>query len=388
MKLLRAPGAMWRPLAGVMVLMLGGLVRNAGAQAAGDSTNAPSVTPADTLPQRTFGAFVDTYYAWDFNRPRNFDRAYTTQPARHSEVNVNLAYVEAKWSGPRYRGRLALQWGTSVQANYAAEPKLGNVSGPNVSQFIQEATVGYQLAPTLWLDGGIFFSHVGLEGWISRDNLAYTRSLVADFSPYYEAGAKLTWTPSSKVTALVCLLNGWQNISKYNTPPATGVRIDYTPTSAVTITYDNFIGNATADSLPVHLRIYHDVVAQYSPNALWQLAANYSLGSQSRSTASGGTASWWGITTLAKYHATPRLALVGRVEEYSDPSQIIVVTGLPASFQTTGASIGTDVSFTGPVIWRTELRALRSTSAVWPSNLSGQYSANNTFAVTSLSVTF
>src|SRR5690606_6742924 len=39
-----------------------------------------------------FGAFVDGYYAWDFNRPRALDRAYTTQPARHNEFNVNLAY--------------------------------------------------------------------------------------------------------------------------------------------------------------------------------------------------------------------------------------------------------------------------------------------------------
>ena len=388
MKLSGTRGATWRELIGAIVLVLASLVSRAGAQAADSVAKTTTGTSADTLPQRTFGGFVDTYYAWDFNRPHNFDRAYTTQPARHAEFNVNLAYVETKWSGPRYRGRLALQWGTSVQANYAGEPKLGSVSGPNVSQFIQEATVGYQLGPALWLDAGIFFSHVGLEGWISRDNLSYTRSLVADFSPYYEAGAKLTWTPSSRLTATFCLLNGWQDVSNYNTPPATGVRIDYTPSPTVTLTYDNFIGNATADSVPVHLRIYHDVIAQYSPNAQWQFAANYSLGSQSRSTASGGTASWWGITTFAKYHAIPRLAFVGRAEKYSDPSQIIVVTGSPASFQTTGASIGTDVSFVGPMVWRTELRALRSTNAIWPSNVSGQYSANNTFAVTSLSVTF
>jgi len=40
---------------------------------------------ADTTPVRTYGGFVDTYYAWDFDRPPKFDRAYTTQPARHAE---------------------------------------------------------------------------------------------------------------------------------------------------------------------------------------------------------------------------------------------------------------------------------------------------------------
>jgi hypothetical protein len=245
-------------------------------------TVAPSAA-ADTNPVRTFGGFIDTYYAWDANQPHNFDRAYTTQPARHAEFNVNLVYIETKWSGPRYRGRLALQWGTSVQANYAGEPKIGGVSGPNVSQFIQEATVGYQLAPSVWLDGGIFFSHLGYEGWISRDNLSYSRSLVADFSPYYEAGVKLTWAATPKLTATFAIVNGWQDISVYNTPPAGGIRLDYTPTSKLTLTYDNFIGNAAPDSLPMQLRIYHDVVAQYTPNDKWQFAAVGSYGTQGRS---------------------------------------------------------------------------------------------------------
>jgi hypothetical protein len=85
----------------------------------GQAATTTSIAPAasDTSPKITFGGFVDGYYAFDFNRPVNFDRAYTTQPARHNEFNVNLAFVEAKIDGPGYRGRLALQTGTSVQSN-------------------------------------------------------------------------------------------------------------------------------------------------------------------------------------------------------------------------------------------------------------------------------
>ena len=206
-----------------------------------DSNSAPAPTQ-DSGPKVTLGGFVDTYYAWDFDRPNDFQRAYTTQPVRHAEFNVNLAYLEAKLSGPRYHGRLALQYGTSVQANYAGEPHLGSVSGPSVSQFIQEATVGYQISPSLWLDGGIFFAHLGYEGWISRDNLTYSRSMVAEFSPYYEAGAKLTWVVSPTLKATFALINGWQDISVYNTPPAGGVRVEYSPTSTLTLSYDDLVG--------------------------------------------------------------------------------------------------------------------------------------------------
>src|SRR5512144_1184310 len=102
----------------------------------------------DTTPRVTLGAFVDAYYAWDVGRPPSFDRSFaggalfTTQPARHDEFNVNLAFVEAKVDAPRHRGRLALQAGTSVQANYWGEPTNGQVSGPSLARVIQEATAG------------------------------------------------------------------------------------------------------------------------------------------------------------------------------------------------------------------------------------------------------
>src|SRR5512141_1871784 len=125
---------------------------------------------SDTSTTVSYGAFVDAYYAFDFNEPANFDRSFTTQAARHNEFNVNLAFLEAKLAGSRLRGRLALQAGTSVQSNYSGESQVGSVSGPSLARHIQEAVAGFQLAPGLWVDGGIFFSHIGMESFISRDN--------------------------------------------------------------------------------------------------------------------------------------------------------------------------------------------------------------------------
>src|SRR5437016_4087208 len=74
---------------------------------------------ADTTLKVGVGGFVDAYYAYDLARPRSLDRAFTTQAARHDEFNVNLAYLEATLAATRLRGRVAAQFGTSVQANYA-----------------------------------------------------------------------------------------------------------------------------------------------------------------------------------------------------------------------------------------------------------------------------
>jgi len=121
---------------------------------------------ADTATRITYGGFVDSYYAFDFGRPPTQDRSFasgnlfTTQPARHAEFNINLAFVEAKLDAPRLRGRVALQYGTSVQSNYLGEPTNGEISGPTASRHIQEAFAGYHVTPSLWVDGVIFFSNM------------------------------------------------------------------------------------------------------------------------------------------------------------------------------------------------------------------------------------
>jgi hypothetical protein len=349
--------------------------------------SAPDIAVRDTAPKIVVGAFLDGYYAWDFDRPNTFDRAYTTQPARHAEFNINLAFVQATITGPRYRGTLAFQIGTSVQANYAGEPHIGKISGSSTAQYIQQATAGYQLSSTLWIDGGVFYAHTGYEGWVSRDNLSYTRSLMADFSPYYEAGVKLTWTATPDVVVQFDVLNGWQDISNYNTPPAFGSRVDWTVSKVVTLSYDNFAGNVAPDSSAARIRFYNDWVAQYNPSDRWQFAAAFDYGLQSRTASANGTAAWYGTAVFAKYHPTSRVGIVARVERYADPSQVIVQTGLPASFEASGASVGVDVAPVSRLLWRTELRGFHSDHAVWPTHTSGKESHDDGFLVTSLALT-
>jgi hypothetical protein len=371
----------------LLVLLCGLMPLGIGAQSSPAPDTTKAVAAADTVPKITVGAFLDGYYAWDFDRPYNFDRAYTTQPARHAEFNINLAYLETKLTAPNFRGRLALQFGTSVQANYAGEPHIGGVSGPSVSQFIQEASAGYKLGPTLWIDGGIFAAHTGFEGFISRDNLTYSRSLMADFSPYYEAGVKVTWTPSAAVTAQLDVVNGWQDISNYNTPPAVGARVDYSVSPVLTLSYDNFVGNVAPDTAVPRVRFYNDWIAQYNPTGRWQFAAAFDLGLQSRTASADGTATWYGGALYAKYHPTARVGVVARVERYADPSRAIVQTNLPATLAVSGASLGVDVNPVPRILWRTEVRVLYDDRPVFPTHTVGNYSGHDGFVVTSLALT-
>jgi hypothetical protein len=94
-----------------------------------------------------FGAFLDSYYAYDFNRPE-VERAYSTQSVKHDEPAINLAHIEMKIQTERLRSRLALQAGDSVERNAVLEP--------GSSKYIQESYIGVKLGEKTWVDAGLF----------------------------------------------------------------------------------------------------------------------------------------------------------------------------------------------------------------------------------------
>lgn len=344
---------------------------------------------ADTAVTVTFGGFVDGYYAYDFNHPRTLDRAFTTQAARHDEFNINLAFISATLSAPHVRGRFAAQFGTSVQANYAAEPRLGTLSGPDLSRFIQEAVVGYQVAPTVWIDGGVFFSPFGSENWISRDNWTYTRSFIADNSPYYESGVRATWQVTPTLSAQLHLINGWQNISETNSDKSLGARVDYTPRSDVDFAYDAYVGNDQADSLPSQVRVWQEGIVQVKPTANLQLRGTFDYGLQRRPATVGGTGYWSGWAAMGRYQLTKSVAFGARAERYSDPEQIIVVTGQPFGLRVSGESVNIDIAPAPRLLWRTELRVLQAPDPIFThgGGLVSAASRHDTFIVTSVALT-
>jgi len=329
---------------------------------------------ADTSAHVTFGAFVDGYYAYDFNRPGGHDRAFTTQAQRHDEFNLNLAYVEARYQSSRARGRLALQAGTSVQANYAAEPD--SAAGfQNFLPLVQEAWAGISLAPTLWIDAGIFFSHIGSESWPSSDDPTYTRSLAAELSPYYETGVRAGWQarPSLAVTAVV--VNGWQNISETNHGKAAGLRLDWTASPAVTLSYSSFAGReASAATGEQGTRVFNDASARITPSSRVLIVPTFDVGSQDGDR-------WYAASLVGRYALTPAVAVNGRVERYDDRHGVIA-----PGLRVNGASLGIDVT-RGPAAWRAELRGLwGADEAIFPGRNGAE--THDLAAVSSIAVRF
>ncbi|MBX2994121.1 MAG: porin [Bdellovibrionaceae bacterium] len=345
---------------------------------------------AETERKVTWGGFVDTQYSYDFNSPPNGDRVFTTQPARSNEFNINLGFVEAKLDSSKIRARFALQAGTSVQSNYSSEPRRGSVSGGDLSRHIQEARIGYAVSERTWVDAGIFFAHVGAESWISRDNLTLTRSLTAEYSPYYLSGAKITHVWSDRLSTLLLVTNGWQNISENNTDKNLGTGIEYS-FDQITLAYNAMFGNEVSPDLngvarKGEFRHFHNfILKNRSPDRIeWIAQADFGF---QRKPDSSSYSSWWGTALAARYKLNEAQKVSLRLEHYEDLDQVIIVTGQGAPFNGTGGSIGFDQVLEEGLLWRNEVRYLAAAENLFPKD-GGSTAKDDTTVTTSLALSF
>jgi hypothetical protein len=341
---------------------------------------------SEPIKEIKFGGFVDTYYAYDFNIPKEHERAFTTQPVRHNEFNINLAYFEAILQRQNTRGRLALQYGNSVTKNTAAEPKQGATSGPNDAKIFQEAYVGTKIGEKTWVDMGIFLGNIGSESWISKDNWTYSRALFLDYVPYYSAGVRIEHEINSKQSAQLQILNGWGNMSENNHSKAIGFQFKNIINEKLTFTYNNFLGDEEVVWDQPRFRVYHDFIFRWLYSDQWQFLYAFDIGHQAQKT-NNGIDPWYATALTIRRILNPDQALALRTEYYNDRHQTNVLTSTAHGFEVLGASLNFDQKLEQHALWRTELRGFYSVDKIYPQGTNG-FNRLDGFLVTSLSIEF
>lgn len=295
--------------------------------------------------------YADTYYAHDLNDLPSRERPYTTQAYYNDQYALGLGYGSVELNDDEYRGRLAVQYGSAVVANYAPEPQ-------EFWRYFQEAYVGYRVAPKFWIDAGIYFSHIGCESFISRRDITYTRSLVADNSPYYQTGIRATYEFSDDLRAQLHVIRGWQNISA-DESAALGTQVVWGGARGFQFTHNTFLGD-------VHgTRFFNDFIFAYQGESGWRSYFTADVGMQQQRE-QGGTAWWHGWSLVTQYPLHEEVRLGTRVERYDDPDRVIIEAVNGKSVNFTGLSANIDWDVTEWLLWRNEYRVLFDTKSVFP----------------------
>ena len=297
----------------------------------------------------TFSSYTELYYSYDFDKPASKVKPFFIyNHKRHNEVNLNLAYAKVNYAATKVRANVALMAGNYAQYNLAAESEL--------LRFVYETNIGVKLSQkhNLWLDAGIMPSHIGFESAVGADCWTASRSMLAENSPYYEAGVKLTSTNKKENFFMsVLFLNGWQRIQKPAgvNKPSFGLQLNYKPKENLTLNYSNFIGTDKPDTLNA-LRTFHNLYAICQINKAWGITTGFDIGSDKD--ANNKYAVWYSPVVIVRRMLSSKSYINVRGEYFNDRKQVLLQTNTINGFNNLGLSVNYDYTVAKNALVRVE----------------------------------
>jgi len=276
-------------------------------------------------------------------------------PALDRQISIDLALVNFAYTSPRVSAVLGLQAGTWANANY-----LGADEG---WKYVHEASVGMNIDSSIWLKVGIMPSHIGQESSVNKDNMLFTRSMIADATPYYSTGLQIGSTTSNTFKFYFYVLNGWQRITENNNDLSLGSQIVYTPSKSATINWSTYIGNDEPSGTESRTRIHNDLWWRQVFSDAFELVAVFDAAAMKSQFSNTVDKAYYGALK-ARYALLDELKINSRVEYMHDPHSILTASTVP--FKTVGGSVGLDYSPTSNLLIRAEGRVLRSNQESFP----------------------
>ena len=272
---------------------------------------AQSASP--TSPALHFGGFIDGDYAWNTNSPEgheSFIPGTGTTAKRSKEFALNLAELEISRDAAPFGFKLSLVAGNGADVVHAGEPQ-----GPDTYRHLYQASILYKANDRLTLEAGVFPSHIGMEGFFSKDNWNYTRSWLGEFSPYYQTGVKASYAFNQHWSGQLHVCNGWQIIGENNDGKSVGTQIAYSG-DRLSASFNTFIGPELADD-DSHLRKFGDLVVTYKATPKVSIGGAIDRGHQDFP--GDVAADWKGVGFYMRYAVNDRAAVAVRAEQFDDP---------------------------------------------------------------------
>ncbi len=270
---------------------------------------------AHAEPELKIGGYISSYYSTndDDNLYDGFVLFPTLEP-RKNQFSLNMALISLAYKNKNMRGNIILHYGDVPESSW-----------PKTFNLIQEANGGFKLGKKFWFDFGFFKTHIGIESFQPRENIASSMSVMNFYDPYFLSGVKLSFLASSKLTLQVHMFNGYNEYLDNNRNKAFGFTSIYNPNSKLSLTYNFLTCDETPDDRKTkHQRYYNNFYATLTFDKLiFGIDLNYGIQQHSLKTDTAKYGFLYGGLVVAKYHFIKKMAAYGRLESFSDPNDIL-----------------------------------------------------------------
>jgi hypothetical protein len=269
-----------------------------------------------------YGAYVDVGVIGNFNFPDNHRWRNRATASHHNELspNMGLAYVrKVAGTSSRWGMELGFQGGRDSE-EFAFLPGERRVDGSDVLRHIHRANVSY-LAPVgkgLMVMAGWFNSLIGYESLYAKDNATYTRSWIADNSPYMMFGVNVHYPLSEEVTVAAFIVNSYYHLAHPNDLPSYGGRWVWKATPQVLLMQTLYGGPDQAETSLEFWRLYGNQIVEWKDEDV-TVAASFDFGTENVAGRLGSPRAFvLGGNILARWHVTGPWSVAVRPEFYWD----------------------------------------------------------------------
>jgi hypothetical protein len=354
----RAGPSGWMRFAGMI------LVLSVATTAKAQETEAQGTQPR-WFDEIAVNAFVSTAYIYNGNRPATGVTSYRVFDFNDNSFNLDVAelVVQVAPTKPNDAGfRIDFAAGNSI-------PQVTKSQDQNVAQFdLQQLFVSY-IAPVgsgLRFDMGKYVTHMGyelIEGYDGyNDN--YSRSILFGYAiPFTHTGLKASYAFSSKVGAMVEVVNGWDLVRDNNRSKSVGAQLSVMPVAPLTLLLNWIGGPEIANDNHTNRNVF-DVVAILKPAKALTVGVNGDYGKENGTSVvnPGADATWKGIAGYATLALTDKFSVALRGETFHDDDGVRLGTGTRARLSE--GTLTPAFKFTDHVLLRGEIRYDKSNEPI------------------------
>ncbi|MEO6202433.1 MAG: outer membrane beta-barrel protein [Nitrospirales bacterium] len=278
-------------------------------------------------PQWHYGGFLDLGYSLDFNSPDKhlFRNRGTTPRVNELDLNMGGAYIRKSPSEQSRWGAELLGQGGQDSKAFGFGTNLPHVQGSDVLRHFGRANLSY-LAPVgngLTFQAGLFNSLIGYESLYAKDNFNYTRSWVADYSPYLMFGANAVYPFNDRWTGAVFVINEYFHLQHANNLPSYGAQTIFTPDQSWTMKETIYYGPDQSNTSLEFWRFFSDTIVEWKYEQV-TIAGQYQVGTQKNAMVLGNPRLiYMGAALHTRWQINKSWLVALRPELYSDPNGLI-----------------------------------------------------------------
>ena len=226
----------------------------------------------------------------------------------------------------------------AVQGGYDTDglvPDQQRIPGYSWLRYLARANLSYRvpIGNGLNISAGLMNSFIGFESMWSKDNNHYTRSWMADYSPYYLMGIGAQYPVSDQIQLALFLLNDYDYLA-YKTPqPKYATQLIWAINQNWKLTQNVFAGSELR-SEPAGWRYFSDSILQWSGDNV-TIAWAYDNGTQA---VHQQQAFWLASMLSGRWQMQAKWAVAIRPELYWDADGLMtghkqLIKGATATFE-------------------------------------------------------